>query len=211
MERILEGNASAWKPSCYESMYVGEVEACAAQIATGTMPKLPNGFRVVFDPVVHDDPYFSGLIPAEQYTWHLAMRQMAIARPEAWRHGHDVAHIPGFRRMFGHEPYADLVQLAAFNSLGNLKYCKLFTEAHDSFADQMFYLYRDDGFYQMANIAKARRYLHTLIRLAYVNAGYSQEETYVRHKAKFDQLAALFELDQYEHWYETVAERVQVL
>jgi hypothetical protein len=181
------------------------------EAAAGKLPELANSFSLVFDPVDHDDPYFNGVVPVRQYVWHIAMRQVPVARPGTSAHSHDMAHLPGYRRMFQHAYYADLVQLAAFNALASPERCEQFADAHDHFADQMLFLYRDDGFNQIAQFPKIETYLNTLIQLAHVSAGYESEEAPLYHEAAFEELVSIFELEQYKHWYDTVDERFQTL
>lgn len=203
MERILEDNVIGWRPSCNQVIYAAEVNAYARQVAEGVLPELPNGFSLVFDLVERKDPYNSGAVPPQQYTRYVAMRQLPVARPHTSNYEHDVTHIPGYQRMLGHAPYADLAQLAAFNSLGDPELCRIFTNAHDHFADQMLFLYRSDGAHKLANFSKARQYLDTLVRLAYISSGYDDEAEGLHRQATFDQLATHFELAEYEQWYST--------
>src|SRR4051812_28189154 len=125
-ETIRQGGMPNWVPPCNDEIYAAEATACAQQIAAGIMPELPNGFTLVFDPVEHDDPYFDGYVTAEQYTAHIASRQIVVALPGKPAHKHDVNHIPTYQRLLSHASYAELTQLAATNSVGDPALSELF-------------------------------------------------------------------------------------
>jgi len=209
--KIFEGGTQGWEPPCNNDIYSAEIDAFTAQATEGTLQELANGYRFVFDPLDSGDRYFSGIVPVEQYTWHFANRQVPIAHPNRSAFSHDMAHTPGYIRMFAHSAYADLVQQAAANSVGDPELCKAFAHAHDSFADQMLFLYRDDGYELVANYPRMFVYLSTLVGLAQMNSGYQGEEARQRHMATFNTLTEAFQLAEYEHWYDTVDERYEVL
>lgn len=155
--------------------------------ADDEIPYLANGFSFV----IHHQADTHADIPADEFTGIFADRGIPIAAADNHWRRHDVGHAVIYREIVSHQEFADLIPIAAQNSLAEEQSGVSFASAIDEFGETVDSLYR--GNLTVLLFKQARDSLWALIALR--ASGDAEADAQL-----FDRLYKALRIDQFERY-----------